>query len=82
MLKTIDMKEFSNKNGSFASNCYSLTKLIIRSMDTIPTLISNAFNSCYHFKGTVNANYNPDGLKDGVIYVPDDKVEELKAATN
>ena len=76
------MKEFSNKNGNFAASCYSLTKLIIRSMDTIPTLTSNAFYNCYHFTGTVNADYNPDGLKDGVIYVPDDKVEELKAATN
>lgn len=82
MLKTIDMKELPNKNGGFTSNCYSLTKLIIRNMDTIPTLSSNEFNSCYHFTGRVNADYNPDGLKDGAIYVPDDKVEELKAATN
>lgn len=82
MLKTIDMKNFTDNNAGFASNCYSLTKLIIRNMNKIPTLSSNAFNNCYHFKGTVNANYNPDGLKDGAIYVPDDKVEELKAATN
>ena len=66
----------------FAYNCYSLTKLIIRNMDTIPTLNSNAFNNCYHFTGTTSPTYNPDGLKDGRIYVPDDKVEELKVATN
>ena len=51
-------------------------------MTTIPTLSSSAFSNCYHFTGTTNANYNPQGLKDGRIYVPDDKVEALKAATN
>ena len=51
-------------------------------MDTAPALYSNAFNNCYHFTGTTNATYNPQGLKDGRIYVPDDKVDELKTATN
>lgn len=66
----------------FAYNCYSLTKLIIRNMTTIPALSSNAFDYCYHFTGTTNATYNPQGLKDGRIYVPDDKVDALKTATN
>ena len=69
-------------SGSFAYNCYSLTKLIIRNMDSIPTLSSSAFSNCYHFTGTTNATYNPQGLKDGRIYVPDDKVDALKTATN
>ena len=43
---------------------------------------SNAFQNCYHFYGTTSPQYNPDGLKDGRIYVPDDKVESLKTATN
>ena len=51
-------------------------------MDTIPALNSNAFADCYHFYGTQNGTYNPNGLKDGRIYVPDDKVESLKTATN
>ena len=70
---------FSNE---FAYNCSSLTKLIIRNMNSIPPLNSNAFNNCYHFTGTTNATYNPQGLKDGRIYVPDDKVDALKTATN
>ena len=50
-------------------------------MDTIPQLyVNNPFYNCYHFTGTVNADYNPEGLKDGRIYVPDDKVETLKTA--
>lgn len=72
----------SNGNSSFAEDCYSLKTLIIRTMDTIPSLYSDSFTNCYHFYGTVNATYNPNGLKDGRIYVPDDKVESLKTATN
>lgn len=83
-LTKIDINKLatSYRNGSFAEGCYSLKTLIIRTMDTIPSLQSNAFTNCYHFYGTVNATYNPDGLKDGRIYVPDDKVESLKTATN
>ena len=51
-------------------------------MTTIPTLSSDAFNNCYHFTGTTDETYNPQGLKDGRIYVPDDKVDALKTATN
>lgn len=85
-LTTIDITHMnitleSNTN-SFAYNCYSLTKLIIRNMPTIPILYLNSFNYCYHFTGTTDATYNPQGLKDGRIYVPDDKVEALKTATN
>lgn len=63
-------------------NCHSLTALILRS-GTMATLANkNALNYCYHFLGTVNATYNPDGLKDGYIYVPADLVDSYKAATN
>ena len=85
-LATIDITHMNITSTSdskvFASGCYSLTKLIIRNMTTIPELNSNAFDKCYHFTGTTDATYNPQGLKDGRIYVPDDKVEALKAATN
>ena len=81
-LTTIDITHMNIKNDmytdDFARDCYSLTKLIIHNMDTIPKLDGNAFTNCYHFIGKVNADYNPEGLKDGRIYVPDDKVEALK----
>ena len=81
-LKTIDITRMSaSNNTNFANNCNSLTKLIIRNMDTIPTIDSSAFTNCYHFTGTTNATYNPNGLKDGRIYVPDDKVDALKTAS-
>ena len=82
VLEKIDVTKLVNENKYFAAYCYSLKTLIIRTMDTIPSLYSNAFKSCYHFLGTTDATYNPNGLKDGAIYVPDDKVASLKTATN
>ena len=85
-LTTIDITHMNitstSNSYSFANGCHSLTKFIIRNMTTIPPLSSDAFTNCYHFTGTTDATYNPQGLKDGRIYVPDDKVEELKTATN
>ena len=81
-LKRIDITKYYKDSYEFAANCYSLKEVIIRTMDTIPEISSSAFNKCYHFYGIQNDTYNPEGLKDGVIYVPDDKVEELKTATN
>ena len=63
-------------------NCYSLIKFIIRNMGNAPTIQTNTFGNCYHFTGTKNATYNPQGLKDGRIYAPDNMVNTLKAATN
>ena len=85
-LTTIDITHMnitsSNYSNSFAYYCYSLTKLIIRNMNSIPKLNSNAFDFCLHFTGEVDPTYNPQGLNDGRIYVPDDKVDTLKKATN
>ena len=84
-LTTIDISHMNitstSNSTQFAYNCYSLTKLIIRNMDSIPALNSNAFYKCYHFTGTTDSTYNPQGLKDGRIYVPDDKVDALKTAS-
>ena len=85
-LKTIDITHMNiastSYTDSFAFDCHLLTKLIIRNMDTIPKLAKNSFANCEHFNGTVHPTFNPQGLKDGRIYVPDDKVDALKTATN
>lgn len=85
-LTTIDITHMNitstNNISYFAGDCHSLTKLIIRNMPTIPVLNKNSFYGCFHFKGTTDPTYNPQGLKDGRIYVPDDKVDALKTATN
>ena len=64
------------------NNCCSLTKLIIRNMTTAPKLQSTTFTLCYHFTGDLHTTYNPNALKDGRIYVPDNMVNTLKSATN
>ena len=74
-LATIGIKAF---NG-----CYSLVKLFISQTDSICTLIDiDAFTDCYHILGTVNSTYNPNGLKDGYIYVPASVLSLYKVAQN
>lgn len=80
-LNTIDITRLVDNSSNFTYNCNSLTKLIIRTMDTIPTFGASMFNYCYHMLGTAHIHDNPEGLQDGRIYVPDDKVDALKAAT-
>ena len=81
-LEKIDLTKMSDSNDHFAYRCYSLKTLIIRTMPSIPSLNSTAFKECAHFEGNIDSKYNPEGLKDGLIYVPDDKVESVKTATN
>ena len=83
-LTTIDISSLDNVTNInwFASNCYSLTKFIVRTMTKTPLLSTTSFSNCYHFDGTINSTHNPDGLKDGRIYVPDNMVDQLKQATN
>ena len=65
------------------SNCYSLIKLFISQSDQICNLPkTSAFGNCYHILGTTNATYNPNGLKDGYIYVPASLLSQYKVATN
>ena len=55
--------------GSYAfSNCYSLIKVFIGNACVLNS--TNAFDNCYHILGTKDSTYNPEGLKDGYIYVP------------
>lgn len=83
-LTTIDITHMNiiyTSNGDYIFyGCSSLTKLIIRNMDKTPVLGTSVFGDCYHFTGTTDPTYNPQGLKDGRIYVPDDKVDSLKTA--
>ena len=81
-LVTIDLGAATSIGNEGMSNAYSLTTLILRS-ETLCTLKNqNAMNNNHHFKGTVHATYNPDGLKDGYIYVPRALVDSYKSATN
>ena len=81
-IKTIDLSKYNisdstNSRGMF-DGCCSLKKLIIRSFGNY-AIYNDTFDTCYHITGKTNAEYNPNGDKDGYIYVPDDMVDTLKA---
>ena len=63
-------------------NCYSLNKVFIAQTEQICTLGQSVFSSCYHILGITNKTYNPNGLKDGYIYVPASLLSQYKVATN
>jgi hypothetical protein len=81
-LKSVDLPKVQRIYGYDFASCYRLERLILRS-ETMTTLAgTNAFDKCYHLHGTVNAIYNPNGDKDGYIYVPRALVDSYKGATN
>ena len=65
-------------------HCTSLTKIILRNTQKVCTASQSNFKvvdeNCYHFTGTVDSEYNPNGLKDGKIYVPDALVDSYKTS--
>ena len=85
-VKKIDISSFNISSTSYTLKwcyeCYSLKAVVIRSFGTKYTLNSNSFYACYHILGTTDATYNPNGDKDGYIYVPRNMIETLSSATN
>lgn len=79
---TVDFLVLTKIESNAFLNCRSLTALLIRNESMCTLGNSNAFNSCCHILGTVDSTYNPDGLKDGYIYVPAALVDTYKTATN
>lgn len=83
VLKIIDITYLNGAStASLASYCYSLKAFVIRSFGESYTLASNTFYNCYHMLGTTHYFYNPNGLKDGYIYVPRNMIETLSQSTN
>jgi hypothetical protein len=81
-LATIDLPVITNIAANMFSDCRTLTAVILRSPTMCTLANTSAFTNCYHFTGTTNSQYNPNGLKDGYIYVPSALVDTYKAATN
>lgn len=63
-------------------DCYSLKTIIIKNIEDRAKLGVSSFSNCYHFLGTSNSTYNPNGLKDGRIYIPIDYVEKISILDN
>ena len=65
------------------SECYELIKIFISQTDSVCSLGNkNAFSYCYHILGETDSIYNPNGLKDGYIYVPASLLSQYKVAKN
>ena len=65
------------------SGCYSLLEFLIEQTDSVCALQgAMTFYNSYHFEGTKDTTYNPNGLKDGYIYVPASLLSQYKVATN
>lgn len=82
--KTIHLPKANRiKTHAFYNN-YSITAVIVgtEQSSVCELAATSAFSNCYHIEGKVNSKYNPQGLKDGYIYVPDDLVDSYKVATN
>ena len=84
-LKKVDLGILERISGNcLFQHCTSLTKIILRNTQKVCTASQSDFKvvdeNCYHFTGTVNSEYNPNGLKDGKIYVPDALVDSYKTS--
>lgn len=83
-LQSIDLGQVSEIEGGslLFAHCGVLTTIILRNTEKVCTARYTTFKvvdeECYHFFGTVNSTYNPQGLKDGRIYVPDNLVDSYK----
>ena len=82
-LEEVYLDEVNKISANSLYACYMLKKLVIRNKKEVASLTSPlTLSLCYHITGTVNATYNPNGDKDGYIYVDDDLVDAYKVATN
>ena len=81
-LELADLLKARTINQSAFYRCQSLVTVILRS-DTVCTLANtSAFSYCYHFLGTQDNTYNPNGDMDGYFYVPKTLLASYQSATN
>ena len=82
-LEEVYLENVSTLSSNCLYACYSLIRLVITNKEQVCSLTNpSTLSICYHLTGTVNATYNPNGDKDGYIYVPDNLVDSYKSATN
>ena len=86
-LETLKLPKASYLLSSALSSCSSLRAIILPSTSICRLDNTNVFSECCHFLGTTTTVadgtvYNPNGDKDGYIYVPSALVDSYKSATN
>jgi hypothetical protein len=82
VLTTVDFPSLTYIGYGAFQYCYKLIALILREEEMCTLGSPNVFDYCYHIVGTVNTTYNPDGLKDGYIYVPSALMETYQSGAN
>lgn len=82
ILTTVDTSSVTSLKARSFRSCFLLKALILRSNTLCSLENTNVFTYCYHILGTGNSTYNPNGDKDGYIYVPKALIEDYKVATN
>ena len=82
-MKTIDLPSVTSIEWGNFIDFRSLTALILRSETVVRrNTVATDLSTLYHFHGTKNSDFNPNGDKDGYVYVPSALVESYKVATN
>ena len=85
---SLDLPVIAKISEASSIAAFGLKALILRNTDTMVTLVSSGLLSPLHITGTVNSTYNPNGDKDGYIYVPrmflsdEDETKDYRRATN
>lgn len=82
LLNTVDLPIIKSIDTYVFTKSCSLKALILRKNVVCTLKNINSFIDCYHYYGKVDSTYNPNGDKDGYIYVPRDLVDSYKTATN
>ena len=77
-LRELDLPNAKYIGSSAFYGCARLVKVFISQKDNVCSLYSKAFTKCYHILGTTDSTYNPEGLKDGYIYVPASLLTDYK----
>lgn len=80
--ETLDFPKVKLISGGAFQRGVKFKALVLRSETPVTLEAATIFNNCSHFNGTVHETYNPEGLRDGYIYVPSALVDTYKAATN
>ena len=80
-LSFIDLPSVEKFGSDVFQYGYSLKTLVLR-YNGVVSSSGNPLSTNVHFNGTVMNTYNPNGDKDGYIYVPRAWIEDYKVATN
>lgn len=81
-LETVDLTSVTSFTGNPFYSCYSLKNLVLRPNSVVSASSSTQLSSCKHITGDTHSTYNPNGYKDGFIFVPSFQYTPYTANTN